>query len=114
MARRNSDDTTPDPSAPSIVAEGDDAEDPRTFEPEGAQAVREGELSAAQLPEGHGNVDPANPDAQYPPGVVQNTAQSSPEQRAGVDAADFVPERRTSTGLTNTAATPDFGTNSEE
>lgn len=36
--------------------------------------VREGKLSAAQLPGGHGNVDQDNPDAQYPPGVVQNRA----------------------------------------
>lgn len=36
--------------------------------------VREGKLSAAQLPGGHGNVDRDNPDAQYPPGVVQNRA----------------------------------------
>lgn len=111
MARRNDDDR-PDMFAPSVMAEGNDAEDPRTFEHDSAGAVRNGELSAAQLPDGHGNVDPTNADAQYPPGVVQNTAQSSPEERAGISASEFVPERKTQ--LVNTSAVPDYGTNSEE
>lgn len=109
-SRRNDD----DPSAPSIIAEGNDAEDPRTFEHDSADAVRNGELSAAQLSDGHGNVDPTNADAQYPPGVVQNTAPlPTPD-----DVRAMVPERRgnesTASGVRTTAATPDYGTNSEE
>lgn len=98
-----------------IFAEENDSEDSRTFEPEGAEKVREGLLSAAQLPEGNGNVDPTNPDAQYPPGVVQNSAQlPSPE-----DVRAMVPERKLPLGepvesVRTTAATPDYGTNTEE
>lgn len=55
------------------VAEGDDADNPNTFDHPDAEAVREGRLSAAQMSGGHGNVDSNNPDAQYPPGVIQNT-----------------------------------------
>lgn len=71
----------------------DDAVDPRSFEHPQADAVRRGELSAAQLEGGNGNVDSAEPDAQYPPGVVQNSAPVRP---------------------LNAAATPDYGTNAEE
>lgn len=121
-SRRNDADDRPDPSAPSILAEGDDAEDPRTFNDADAEAVRQGELSAAQLPSGHGNVDPNEPDAQYPPGVVQNRAETGD---VAADPADFVPERKRqgmsptasnieASGLRTTAATPDYGTNSEE
>lgn len=126
-SRKDTNDDRPDPSAPSIIPEGDDAEDPRTFEHPAATAVREGELSAAQLPEGHGNVDPNEPDAQYPPGVVDNRSVAG--DVAG-DPADFVPEAKragmsptpsniesagiTGPGVRNTAATPDYGTSPEE
>lgn len=108
MPRRN-DDERPDPAAPSVLAEGNDAEDPRTFEHFAADAVRNGDLSAAQLPGGNGNVDPTNPDAQYPPGVIDNRApMPTPD-----DVRAMVPERRTgestASGLRTTAATPEFG-----
>lgn len=74
-----------------IVPEGDDADDSRTFDHDDAEAVRRGELSAAQLPGGHGNVDPNEPDAQYPPGVVDNRSVAG--DVAG-EPADFVPERK--------------------
>jgi hypothetical protein len=89
-----------------------DAEDPRTFEHPAADAVREGNLSAAQLPEGHGGVDPSEPDAQYPPGVIQNTATTSPEERQGVNPEAFVPERKSDEGgrmgFRTTDANPDY------
>lgn len=112
--RNDKSDEKPDPSAPSVIADDDDADDPRTFEHEAARAVREGELSAAQLPGGHGNVDPTNPDAQYPPGVVDNRATTGD---VNADAAAFVPERRVtrtdvaSIDLRTTDANPDYGTN---
>lgn len=87
-----------------IVPEGDDAEDPRTFSHEDAEAVRNGELSAAQLSGGNGNVDPSEPDAQYPPGVVQNLAPLP-------DAADvraMVPDRRTDVQPITTDASPEY------
>lgn len=110
-----------DPSAPTVTPDEDDAEDPRTFNDDDAEAVRTGELSAAQLPSGHGNVDPNEPDAQYPPGVVQNRADTGD---VAADPADFVPERKRSgmlptasnietSGLRTTAATPDYGTTPE-
>ena len=120
--KTSNDDDAFDQNAPSILADGDDAEDPRTFEDDDAEAVRNGDLSAAQLPSGHGNVDPGEPDAQYPPGVIQNTAAKlNPTD----SPADFVPERKRagmsptpsnieSAGIRTTAATPDYGTNSEE
>lgn len=110
MSPQRKDDDRPDPFAPSVIAEGDDAEDPRTYTHDDAEAVRNGELSAAQLPGGGGNVDPNNPDAQYPPGRVETTA--------GVveptDLRSFVPERpRRSAGLVQTDANPDYRTNGE-
>jgi hypothetical protein len=106
MPRR---DDTPDPSAPSILAEENDADDPRTFEHDAAEAVRNGDLSAAQLPGGGGNVDPTNPDAQYPPGRVETTATypSTDDLRA------FVPDRKGESdtsiaSLRTTAATPEY------
>jgi hypothetical protein len=105
MARKQTE-TEPEATTPEA-----DAEDPRTYEHPEAQSVREGQLSAAQLPGGHGNVDPSNPDAQYPPGVVQRTPVLEGED---VDPSSFVPERRTATGFVNTAGTPDYGTHSEE
>lgn len=108
MARKPVDDSGTEVT----MAEGNDAEDPRTFEHDSAEAVRNGEISAAQLPGGHGNVDPQEPDAQYPPGVVDN----SPVYPGSDNPEQFVPERRQKAGPTfqNTSATPDYGTNSEE
>lgn len=113
-----------EPNEPEVtrMAEEDDAEDPRTFEHPAAEAVRNGTLSAAQLPGGHGNVDPNEPDAQYPPGVVDNT----PTAGDTGDPADFIPERKRdkgmsptpsnveSAGLRTTAATPAYDSKSEE
>lgn len=89
MAKRH-DDEMPEVA----FAEGDDSVTRETdVEHPDAERVRTGELSAAQLPGGSGNVDPEEPDAQYPPGVVQNSA---------------------TTVFRNTAATPDYGTNADE
>jgi hypothetical protein len=106
MARRNDEH---DPSAPSIMAEENDADDPRTFEHGAAEAVRNGTLSAAQLPGGGGNVDPTNADAQYPPGRVETMA-TYPDAD---DLRSFVPERKGESdtsiaSLRTTAATPDY------
>lgn len=115
MARRRTEDTPDDGPEVSTMADGNDAEDPRTFEHPAAEAVRQGTLSAAQLPEGHGNVDPDNPDAQYPPGVVDNRSTAGD---VTANPADFVPEKRDleaeRAGFMTTAATPDYGTNAEE
>lgn len=101
MARRNE-------NEPEVVtmAEGNDAVTVRDSEHPDADKVRNGELSAAQLAGGSGNVDPDNPDAQYPPGIVQNSVQRdvNPDYP---DPATFVPAR-------NTSAAPDYGTNAEE
>lgn len=102
-----------DDSPEVTMAEGNDAEDPRTFDHDAADAVREGELSAAQLPGGGGNVDPENPDAQYPQGRVETTANYP----APDDLRSLVPERknvRSGQSFVNTSATPDYGTNAEE
>lgn len=103
MPRRPHDEDQPE----SIIATENDAEDPRTYEHPDADAVRSGELSAAQLAGGGGNVDASEPDAQYPPGRIDNTA---PVVEQGEDLRSFVPERRP----VNTAATPDYGTSPEE
>lgn len=104
MPRSKHDADEPDVS---IMNDTPDADDPRTFEHPAAEAVRNGTLSAAQLPGGGGNVDPSNPDAQYPPGRVETLA-SPPEQG---DPSSFVPERhelQTGREFTTTDATPDF------
>lgn len=90
MSPRRSSEETSEPET-SNMNDTPDAEDPRTFEHDAAEAVRDGVLSAAQLPGGHGNVDPDNPDAQYPPGVVDNTATVGD---VTADPASFVPERK--------------------
>lgn len=109
MSPRRRDEETP--ATGSTLADAPDAEDPRTFEHGDAQAVRTGNLSAAQLADGHGNVDPNNPDAQYPPGVVQNTSAAGD---VTAEPSAFLPERSAETGFVTTAATPDYGTNAEE
>lgn len=88
------------------LAEGDDAENPSAFEHPNADDVREGKLSAAQLPGGGGNVDPDNPDAQYPAGRIDNL---SPVATASEPEATMVPTRTVVIGPTKTAdANPDF------
>lgn len=109
MPRKNDEPET------TTIAEGNDAEDPRTYDHDAAEAVRAGELSAAQLPGGGGNVDPDEPDAQYPPGRVETTA--CPTDTG--DLQRFVPDRPTPktgadfegsgvTGYTTTDANPDY------
>lgn len=94
----------------------DDTGDPTVFEHDDANEVREGRLSAAQLSGGHGNVDPDNPDAQYPPGVVDNSAPIP--ANTDVDPASFVPTRTADEAPRTATATPsytaDYGTSSEE
>jgi len=81
------------------------SEDPRTFEHPNAEDVRQGNVSAAQLPGGGGNVDPDEPDAQYPPGRVETTA---PNPEAVDDPSSFVPNRDKPKTFETTAANPDF------
>lgn len=88
------------------MAEGNDAEDPRGFDHPDAEKVRKGELSASQMAGGHGNVDPSNPDAQYPPGIVDN----APVRPGTENPEQFVPERRNVGTPVNTSATPDYRT----
>jgi hypothetical protein len=96
------------------MAEDDDANDPRSWEHESASEVRGGTLSAAQLPDGAGNVDPDNPDAQYPPGIVDNSAAKlNPTD----DPASFLPKpvvREGGRRVETTAANPDYSTSLEE
>lgn len=83
------------------------SEDPRTFEHPNAEDVRQGNVSAAQLPGGGGNVDPDEPDAQYPPGRVETTA---PNPEAVDDPSSFVPDRDKpkTEPLKTTAANPGY------
>ena len=108
MARKS--DPTPEVTTPTK----DDANNPRLFEPEGAEQVRNGELSAAQLPGGNGNVDPNEPDAQYPPGVVDNAPQARLNQTD--DPQSFVPERKSGAKPQTTSGNPSYsyGTSSEQ
>lgn len=82
-------------------------------------AVRNGDLSASQVSWGNGNVDPNEPDAQYPPGVVQRGSR----QGFDVNPSDTVPERKRRQMLPTqsnietartTDATPDYSTKTDE
>lgn len=104
-------------STEEVIATSDD--EPKDAVESELDAVRNGELSASQVSWGHGNVDPNEPDAQYPPGVVQRGSREVPN----VNPADTVPEAKrgqTAPTMANmesartTAATPDYGTSSEE
>lgn len=92
-----------------LTPDADDAEDNRGIEHPDAQKVREGEMSAAQLPGGAANINPDYPDAQYPPGYIDTAAANRGDVLGGVDVSETLPEPGPATTTPQTAdATPDY------
>jgi len=89
MSPRKSEENEPETSKMNDTPDGDD---PRVFEHDDAEEVRQGNMSAAQMSGGGGGVDPEEPDAQYPPGRVES--MTAPAAPAAADLAGFVPEKR--------------------
>jgi hypothetical protein len=83
-------DAMTDPSS-GLTPDANDADDVRTYEHPDAQRVRDGEMSAAQLEGGGANINPDYPDAQYPPGIVDNSSTALAAEN--VDVYETLPER---------------------